>query len=65
MATGGWDERLTRRDVVRGGAGAALAIGLAGCGVGEGGTNTTKQAPPQKVVKAQPDGDLDYFNWAE
>jgi spermidine/putrescine transport system substrate-binding protein len=64
VGTGNWDGSLTRRDVLRGGAGAALALGLAGCGVGEGGSSTATPAP-QKVVKAQPDGDLVYFNWAE
>ena len=64
MAPDRWEERLTRRDVLRAGAGTALAVGLAGCGVGEGGSTTTKKAT-QKVVKAEPDGDLVYFNWAE
>jgi spermidine/putrescine transport system substrate-binding protein len=61
-----WERPLTRRDVIRGGAGAALALGLAGCGVGEGGgaSSSTPQATPA-AVKAEPDGDLVYFNWAE
>ncbi|MGH2968762.1 MAG: polyamine ABC transporter substrate-binding protein [Solirubrobacteraceae bacterium] len=64
MARDPWDRPLTRRDVLRGGAGAALAIGMAGCGVGEGGGGATKQST-ERVVKATPDGDLVYFNWSE
>jgi spermidine/putrescine transport system substrate-binding protein len=59
-----WSERLRRRDVLRGGAGLAVGIGLAGCGVG----NTPEpadKAQTEKVVKAEPDGDLVYFNWSE
>ena len=56
---------LTRREVIRGGAGAALAIGLAGCGVGEGESGDSTPQPKAKRVEAKPDGDLVYFNWAE
>jgi spermidine/putrescine transport system substrate-binding protein len=57
---------LRRRELLQGGAGLALALGLAGCGVGEGGSSTTaKKAAPAKVIPAKPDGDLVYFNWSE
>ena len=55
-------DRWSRRELLQGGAGLALGIGVAGCGVG------LQEAPPEapeRVVKAQPDGDLVYFNWAE
>jgi spermidine/putrescine transport system substrate-binding protein len=62
----GRDQALSRRDLLRSGAGAALALGMAGCGVGTGdsGGEQSKKAA-EKVVKAQPDGDLVYFNWSE
>ena len=56
-------DRWSRRELLQGGAGLALGVGLAGCGVG------LQEAPPatetERVVKAQPDGDLVYFNWSE
>jgi spermidine/putrescine transport system substrate-binding protein len=58
-----WSERLGRRELLRGGAGLALGAGLAGCGVGNTPEATKKQT--EKVVKAEPDGDLVYFNWSE
>jgi spermidine/putrescine transport system substrate-binding protein len=58
-----WDEPLRRRDLLRGGAGLALGIGLAGCGVGNEPAATKKST--EKVVKAEPDGDLVYFNWSQ
>ena len=62
-----WDQSLNRRQLLRGGAGAALALGMAGCGVGTGDSGGTKAAKKatEKVVKAEPDGDLVYFNWSE
>jgi spermidine/putrescine transport system substrate-binding protein len=59
-----WDGPLRRRELLQGGAGLALTLGLAGCGVGGGATTSSKKAT-EKVVKAVPDGDLVYFNWAE
>ena len=58
---------LSRRDLLRTGAGAALAVGLAGCGVGTGESSGGEEAKKatEKVVKAEPDGDLVYFNWSE
>ena len=54
---------LRRRELLRGGAGLALGLGLAGCGVGNEATSSKKAT--EKVVKAEPDGDLVYFNWSE
>jgi spermidine/putrescine transport system substrate-binding protein len=58
-----FDEPLRRRELLRGGAGLALGLGLAGCGVGN--TETPSKEQTERVVKAQPDGDLVYFNWSE
>jgi spermidine/putrescine transport system substrate-binding protein len=58
-----WGEPLRRRELLRGGAGLALGLGLAGCGVGNAEKASKEQT--ERVVKAQPDGDLVYFNWAE
>jgi spermidine/putrescine transport system substrate-binding protein len=58
---------MRRREVLRAGAGATLGLSglgaLAGCGVSRNQGASTQA--PQKVVKAQPDGDLVYFNWSE
>ncbi len=55
-------DRWSRRELLQGGAGLALGLGMAGCGVG------LQEAPPatetERVVKAVPDGDLVYFNWS-
>jgi spermidine/putrescine transport system substrate-binding protein len=58
-----WEQPFNRRELLRGGAGMALALSLAGCGVGEEASAPKEQT--EKVVKATPDGDLVYFNWAE
>ena len=63
-ATDRWDGPLRRRELLQGGAGLALTLGLAGCGVGSTEGTGDKKAT-EKVVKAVPDGDLVYFNWAE
>jgi spermidine/putrescine transport system substrate-binding protein len=59
---------MRRREVLRAGAGAALGLSglgaLAGCGVSRNQGAASTQAS-EKVVKAVPDGDLVYFNWAE
>jgi len=55
--------RIGRRDLLRGGAGLALGVGLAGCGVGDSGGGSKEDT--EKVVKAKVDGDLVYFNWSE
>ena len=55
---------LRRRELLRGGAGLALGLGLAGCGVGNEPAQVNKKQT-EKLVKAEPDGDLVYFNWSE
>ena len=50
---------MDRRELLLAGAGLALA----GCGVGDSSSGSKKDT--EKVVKAKPDGDLVYFNWAE
>jgi spermidine/putrescine transport system substrate-binding protein len=63
MSRDPWSEPLRRRELLQGGAGLALGLGLAGCGVGNQPAATKKST--EKVVKAEPDGDLVYFNWSE
>src|SRR4051794_37347913 len=58
------DGRFDRRDLLRGGAGLALGVGFAGCGVGNEPAQVDKKQT-EKLVKAEPDGDLVYFNWSE
>src|SRR4051794_39251107 len=58
------DGRFDRRDLLRGGAGLALGVGFAGCGVGNEPAKVDKKKT-ERVVKAAPDGDLVYFNWSE
>ena len=60
-----FNEPLRRRELLQGGAGLALALGLAGCGVGDEPTSTAEKAAPAKTIAAKPDGDLVYFNWSE
>ena len=59
-----FNEPLRRRELLQGGAGVALALGLAGCGVGDEASKPAKKQT-ERVVKAEPDGDLVYFNWSE
>src|SRR4051794_11746795 len=60
---GMFEHPLRRRDLLRGGAGLAIGLGLAGCGVNNGTKSNVKAT--ERVVKAEPDGDLAYFNWSE
>jgi spermidine/putrescine transport system substrate-binding protein len=53
---------LSRRDVLRAGAGLALGAGLAGCGLGGSGSS---EADTSRAIEPQVDGDLVYFNWAQ
>jgi spermidine/putrescine transport system substrate-binding protein len=63
-AEGMFQGPLRRRELLRGGAGLALGLGLAGCGVGNEPAQVNKKQT-EKLVKAEPDGDLVYFNWSE
>jgi spermidine/putrescine transport system substrate-binding protein len=56
-------ERWSRRELLQSGAGLALGMGFAGCGVGL--QEAPSKAETERVVKAVPDGDLVYFNWAD
>jgi spermidine/putrescine transport system substrate-binding protein len=56
-------EQWSRRELLQGGAGLALGLSLAGCGVGN--QEEPTKAVTERVVKAEPDGDLVYFNWSE
>jgi spermidine/putrescine transport system substrate-binding protein len=58
-----WDARIGRRDLLRGGAGLALGMGLAGCSVGN--TPRGSKAETEKPIKKRVDGDLVYFNYSE
>lgn len=53
---------LSRRHVLHVAAGVGAALGLSGCGLMADGAS---QAATSKKVKAEIDGDLVYFNWAE
>ncbi len=54
---------INRRELLQGGAGLAVAAGLAGCGVGSGDEGSKEDT--EKKVKLKVDGDLVYFNWSE
>jgi spermidine/putrescine transport system substrate-binding protein len=56
-------DQWSRRELLQSGAGLALGLGLAGCGVGN--QETAPKEQTERVVKAEPDGDLVYFNWSE
>jgi spermidine/putrescine transport system substrate-binding protein len=55
-------EQFSRRRALGLAAGAGAALALAGCGFTGSGTT---QAATKKQVKAEVDGDLVYFNWAD
>lgn len=54
-------EEMSRRDVLRAGAGLALGAGLAGCGLG----GESPAGDASRVIEPAVDGDLVYFNWAQ
>jgi spermidine/putrescine transport system substrate-binding protein len=58
-----WDRPLDRRELLRGGAGLAMAASLAGCGVGN--VSRGSRAETEKPIKKRVDGDLVYFNYSE
>jgi spermidine/putrescine transport system substrate-binding protein len=53
---------VSRRELLHAGAGLAIGIGLAGCGVN---SNEGSKEQVERSVKKEIDGDLVYFNWAE
>ena len=52
---------MSRRDVLRAGAGVALGVGLAGCGLGD----SSSGGDTSRAIQPKVDGDLVYFNWAQ
>ena len=54
---------VNRRELLQGGAGVALGLGLAGCGVGN--IDKAARAETEKPIKKKVDGDLVYFNYSE
>jgi spermidine/putrescine transport system substrate-binding protein len=54
---------INRRELLRNGAGLAVGVGLAGCGVGNTSRGTKEQT--EKPIKKKIDGDLVYFNYSE
>jgi spermidine/putrescine transport system substrate-binding protein len=54
---------LNRRELLRGGAGLAVGVGLAGCGVGNVSRGSKEET--EKPIKKRIDGDLVYFNYSE
>jgi spermidine/putrescine transport system substrate-binding protein len=54
---------LNRRELLQGGAGLAVGMGLAGCGVGN--VDSASRAETEKPIKKKIDGDLVYFNYSE
>ena len=54
---------LNRRELLQGGAGLAVGLGLAGCGVGNSDSGSKEKT--EKPIKKRVDGDLVYFNYAE
>ena len=56
-------DRWSRRELLEGGAGLALGLGIGACGVGNQEQPSKEQT--ERAVKAEIDGDLVYFNWAD
>jgi spermidine/putrescine transport system substrate-binding protein len=54
---------VNRRELLQGGAGLAVGLGLAGCGVGN--VDSASRAETEKPIKKKIDGDLVYFNYSE
>ena len=56
-------DQWSRRELLEGGAGLALGLGIGACGVGNQEQPSKEQT--ERAVKAEIDGDLVYFNWSE
>jgi spermidine/putrescine transport system substrate-binding protein len=54
---------VNRRELLQGGAGLAIGLGMAGCGVGDSSGGDKKAT--EKPIKKKVDGDLVYFNYSE
>ena len=54
---------FNRRELLQGGAGLAVGLGLAGCGVGSSESGSKEET--EKPIKKKIDGDLVYFNYSE
>jgi spermidine/putrescine transport system substrate-binding protein len=63
VAGGGVSRNPNRRELLQGGAGLAIGLGLAGCGVGN--VSRGDKAATEKPIKKRVDGDLVYFNYSE
>jgi spermidine/putrescine transport system substrate-binding protein len=57
------NRNINRRELLQGGAGLAVGLGLAGCGVGNSGGGSKEET--EKPIKKKVDGDLVYFNYSE
>jgi spermidine/putrescine transport system substrate-binding protein len=70
MEDTGWQKKMSRADFLRVSAGVALgsaaigSFGLSACGGSTGGSGSPAPAS-QSTLKARPDGDINYFTWAE
>ena len=54
---------VNRRELLQGGAGLAIGLGLAGCGTGNSSGGDKKAT--EKPIKKKVDGDLVYFNYSQ
>jgi spermidine/putrescine transport system substrate-binding protein len=64
MTDGRHDSGISRREFLRNGGAAALGLALLGVGCSKGGSSSSSLGTTE-APKAQIDGDLNYFNWAQ